>query len=236
MLYKISDLIVEYNPNYDILKKRSDKYLIKDNSIKVNFKIKINENDIKKVKDSNQEITSELAEYIVVGTTFYNALLHYKGCLLHSSAVVIDNEGYLFSAPSGTGKSTHTNLWIKYLSDKKPYILNDDKPAIRVIDNEVWAYGTPFSGKYDISQNKKVKLKGICFIEQSEKNSIERIENDEAIKLFLEQTLVEISEKNMIRLLEIVDIIIRQVPVYKLKCNISEEAVRLSYETMKKNN
>ena len=54
--------------------------------------------------------------------------------------------------------------------------------------------------------------------------------------IFLEQTLVEISEKNMIRLLEIVDIIIRQVPVYKLKCNISEEAVRLSYETMKKNN
>lgn len=236
MLYKISDLIVEYNPIYDMLRKRSDKYLIKDSSTKVNFKIIVNENDIKKVKDSDQEINSELAEYIVAGAILSNALLQYKGCLLHSSAVVIDNECYLFSATSGTGKSTHTNLWIKYLSDKKPYILNDDKPAIRIIDNEIWAYGTPFSGKYDINKNKKAKVKSICFIQQSKTNTVEKMENDEAIKLFMEQILVETDKESMIRLLEIVDIIIRQVPVYKLKCNISEEAVRLSYETMKKSN
>ena len=92
---------------------------------------------------------------------------NYNGCVLHSSSVVIDNEAYLFSAPSGTGKSTHASLWVKYLTEKEPYILNDDNPAIRIINGNIYAYGTPFSGKHDISVNQKAKLQGICFLKQS---------------------------------------------------------------------
>lgn len=233
MLYNIADLIVEYDSKYNILKERSNKYLIKENNKRIDFKIDVNEREIEKLEDSNQEITSELAEYILTGIRFYKNLLEYKGCLLHSSAVVIDNESYLFSATSGTGKSTHTKLWMKYLANKNPYILNDDKPAIRIIDNEIWTYGTPFSGVDDISENKKVKLKAICFIERSETNSIERIKNDEAIKLMLEQTLNSVNGKRMMKFLEIADIILKQIPIYKLKCNMTEEAVKLAYKTMK---
>lgn len=233
MLYKIADLIIEYSPNYNILKERSNKYLIDKSNRKPDFKIEISNDEIQEVKDSYEEITLELAEYMRIGTRFYQKLLKYKGCLLHSSAIVVDDESYLFSATSGTGKSTHTGLWMKYLENKNKYIINDDKPAIRIIDNKIWTYGTPFSGKYDINENKRAKLKAICFIERSETNSIERIKNDEAIKLFLEQTLTELRVENMMKLLQILDTIVKQTPVYKLKCDMSEEAARLSYKTMK---
>ena len=233
MLYKIADLIIEYSSNYNVLKERSNKYLITDNTLKPDSKIKVSNDEIKEIEDSYEENTTELAEYIVTGVKFYKELVNYKGCLLHSSAIVVDNESYLFSATSGTGKSTHTGLWMKYLKNKEKYILNDDKPAIRIIDNKIWTYGTPFSGKYDINENKKVKLKAICFIERSETNSIERLENDQAIKLFLEQTITDLNALEMMNLLETLDTIIKQIPVYKLKCNISEEAVKLAYKTMK---
>ena len=233
MLYKIADLIIEYSSNYNVLKERSNKYLITDNTLKPDSKIKVSNDEIKEIEDSYEENNTELAEYIVTGVKFYKELVNYKGCLLHSSAIVVDNESYLFSATSGTGKSTHTGLWMKYLKNKEKYILNDDKPAIRIIDNKIWTYGTPFSGKYDINENKKVKLKAICFIERSETNSIERLENDQAIKLFLEQTITDLNALEMMNLLETLDTIIKQIPVYKLKCNISEEAVKLAYKTMK---
>ena len=87
--------------------------------------------------------------------------------MLHASAVVVDGDAYLFSAPCGTGKSTHASLWLKYLKHKNPYILNDDKPAIRIVNDNIYVYGTPFSGKTDKNKNEKANLKGIAFLEQS---------------------------------------------------------------------
>ena len=72
--------------------------------------------------------------------------------LLHSSAVVVDGYAYLFSADSGTGKSTHTGLWKQHFGDRA-YIINDDKPAIRKVDGEWYVFGTPWSGKTDTSVN-----------------------------------------------------------------------------------
>lgn len=231
MKYKIADILVEFNPRYNMLKTRAEKYLTEE-SKKRDFCIIVNDEHIKKEKQIDSTITSEEAEYMLVGTTFYKVLLRLKGCLLHSSAVVIDEEAYLFSAPCGTGKSTHTSLWLKYLSDKKPYILNDDKPAIRIMEDGIFAYGTPFSGKHDISENKKVKLKSICFIEQSKVNSIKKLEPKEAVKLFFEQTSLYMNNTETMLFFDILEIILKEIPIYKFKCNMSEEAVHMSYQTM----
>lgn len=236
MKYQIADVVVDFDAKFDMLKVRSNKYLTTDVDKKKNFIMYVNDEHIQKIKDGNQEITSELAEYIAMGNTFYRALLNYKGCLLHSSAVVIDDESYLFSADSGVGKSTHTSLWLKYLADKMPYILNDDKPAIRIMEDGIFAYGTPFSGKHNKNENKKVKLKAICFIERAKINCIRKVESQEAIKLFLQQTLMKLNEEEMINLLDILDTIIREIPIYKLYCDMSEEAVLLAYNTMKGEN
>lgn len=232
MKYKIADLIVEFNAKYDVLNKRATKYLCSENK-KEDFKILVNHEMIEKEKKNDKTLTNELAEYMIMGTTFYKTLLNYNGCLLHASAVVIDNEAYLFSADCGTGKSTHTSLWLKYLNEKSPYILNDDKPAIRIMEDGIYAYGTPFSGKHDISKNAKAKLKGICFIEQASQNSIKRIEPKEAITLFFEQTLRKLTKEQMLKLLDVMDILLKEIPIYKLYCDMSKEAVTLSYKTMR---
>lgn len=235
MKYEIADLIVEFEAKYNMLKTRSNKYLVEDER-KRNFKIYLTDEDIKKEMATDSEMDEELAEYMVMGTTFYKALLSKKGCLLHSSAVAVDNEAYLFSADCGTGKSTHTSLWLKYLADKNPYILNDDKPAIRIMDDGIYCYGTPFSGKHDISENKKVKLKSICFLDRAKTNHIEKIEPKDAVKLFFKQTIRKLNKDEMLKLFDILDIILKEIPIYKLYCNMSEEAVQLSYKTMRGEN
>ena len=154
MKYKIADLMIEFNAKYNTTNKRAEKYIYKANQ-KIDFKITVSDESIKKEKEFDELLTNEFAEYLIMGTNFYKGLLNYNGCLLHASAVVLDDEAYLFSANCGTGKSTHASLWLKYLNEKNPYILNDDKPAIRIMEDGIYAYGTPFSGKHDISQNKE---------------------------------------------------------------------------------
>lgn len=232
MKYQIADLMVEYNPKYDMLKTRSEKYKMETNQ-ESDFQMTITEQEIQEALKNYQEGTEKsVVEYVQMSSKFYYSLLKYHGCLLHASCVVVDDEAYLFSADSGTGKSTHTGLWLRYLADKSPYILNDDKPALRVFDDGVYAYGTPFSGKYDISENRKVKVKGICFLEQSDTNTIWKLESSKAIQLFLEQTTYHLSQENMGKLLDVLEVIMENVPIYKMQCNISQEAVKMSYEMM----
>ena len=145
----------------------------------------------------------------------------------------MDGKAYLFSADSGTGKSTHTKQWQKYFGEDRALIINDDKPAIRKEKSGWTVYGTPFSGKTDENLNRKAVLQGICMLERGEQNTIERIGVWEAIPLLMRQTIVPRNEELAGELLEILDQLLSEVPIYRLKCNISEEAVLTAYEMMR---
>ena len=162
-----------------------------------------------------------------MGEAFYYNLLNHNGILLHASCIEKDGVAYLFSAKSGVGKSTHTHLWLDKFPDAR--MINDDKPAIRLIDGEYCACGTPFSGKNDESANIAAPIKAIVFLERSTKNSISRISPQSAIPLFLAQTIRPSAASVMDKLLTVLDGVLKNVPIYKLKCNISEEAVMTSY-------
>ena len=232
MKYRIADLNVEFEPKFDMLKKRAEKYQM-EGAEEADFEMLISENTWQREKAKDPNLDLEVYEYMQIGWQFYTKLLERQGCLLHASAVVVDDEAYLFSADCGTGKSTHTSLWLKYLADKNPYILNDDKPAIRVTENGIFAYGTPFSGKHDISRNEKVALKAICFIEQSKVNFMRKVEPKEAIELFFGQTIRDLKEEQIAQFFDVLEKIIKEIPIYKLYCDRSKEAVELSYQTMK---
>ena len=170
-------------------------------------------------------------EYMGTGTSFYRQLLNYDGLLLHSSAVMMDGEAYLFSAPSGTGKSTHTQLWLQVFGDRAK-ILNDDKPAMR-LENGVWyAYGTPWSGKYDYSVNTKVPLAGICILSRGDDNRILPYGGAKAIHDILTQTIRSSDADAMIKLLELLDQLVTAVPVWKMECTPDPEAARVAYRAM----
>lgn len=103
MKYKIADLVVEFEAKYDMLKTRANKYLLAENE-KRNFKLYVTEEGIREELLLNPNMNEEIIEYMIMGSFFYKALLMKNGCLLHASAVVIDDEAYLFSAPCGTRK------------------------------------------------------------------------------------------------------------------------------------
>ena len=137
----------------------------------------------------------------------------------------------LFIAPSRTGKSTHTRLWRQLLGDGVRFI-NDDKPALRYLDGRWYAYGTPWSGKHDINTNMKAELAGIAFLERAEHNSIEPFRGPRAVRAFLEQTSRPRNPEKRIQILELLDALLSQVPVWKLHCNMEPEAVEVSYAAM----
>ena len=184
-----------------------------------------------KLKEKYPYLSDEDGEYLATGALFYKHLLDFGGFSLHSSAVVMDGRAYLFTADCGTGKSTHTGLWLKAFGDRA-YILNDDKPALRLEDGVWYAYGTPWSGKHDISANVRVPLGGIAVVNRSETNWLERFSGKEAVVQIFRQLNRTRSTEYRIKLLELLDKLIVQVPVWKLHCNMDVEAAVIAYETM----
>lgn len=229
--YKIAGIIVEMNFLYERTKQQSIPYLI-NTDLDAQIKLELSQDFINKKTLEYPHLTNDEIEYIFLGQMFYRKILRFGGILLHSSAVVKDGVAYLFSAPSGTGKSTHTSLWLKKFDDA--YILNDDKPAILFIDNKLYASGTPFSGKCDLSKNEIVPLQGICFIERSENNWIKPLDKKQAIFEILNQTERIPYQEDTLLILDLIDKVVSNAKIYKMGCNISSEAVDTSYNEMKK--
>lgn len=187
--------------------------------------------DPQRVLQNNPEtLTLDNAEYLATGSSFGKQLLYFDGFQLHSSAVMLDGKAYLFSAPSGTGKSTHTQKWCRLFGAK---LLNDDKPVLRLQEGQWIAYGTPWSGKHDLSTPAGVPLAGIAFLQRSEENSIRRLTPQEAVPMLISQTLLYLNQEQMILQLNLVDQLLRQIPVWLLQCRNDDEAAYLSLENMR---
>lgn len=228
---KVADVNLEIDLKYDKTIRQSKDYELEFD--KPNISINIPDEEYAEFKKEAPYLSDEDIEYIYTGAAFYEALLHFNGFMLHSSGVVVDNYAYLFSADPGTGKSTHTDLWVKYFGSERAKIINDDKPAIRMIDDQIYVYGTPWSGKTDQNINMRVPLGAIVFLERSTDNWVKEIEPKEAIPLILQQTIRPREPDVMIKLLDMLDIVLRRIKLYRLGCNISEEAVKVSYNGIK---
>jgi len=234
-IYKIAELIVNLENKGKTLEKQGKVYLT-DKSETADITITLTYEFIKSKQKENPHLTIDECQYIWTGSEFYHKLLDFDGFMLHASALAMDNKAYLFSAKSGTGKSTHTELWQKCFGEDRAVIINDDKPAIRFINNLFYVYGTPWSGKSDKNLDMKVPLKGIIFIERSETNWIKRIDSKQAIKLILDQTLRPKKIEKMDKLLGMIDKLLKIVPIYKMGCDISEGAVKLAYSVLNERN
>ena len=177
--------------------------------------------------------SSELFEYIVSSTAFNLKLINSGGMMFHSSCIEFNDEAICFSAPSGTGKSTHTSLWKQVFGDKVRFI-NDDKPAIRFNENgKAIAYGLPYSGKNFINANISAPVKAVVFIERANSNSIRQIDGIEAVYKILNQTVKFLPDKEITaKLLDTVERFVTSVPTYILSCDISEDAVKVCYNEL----
>lgn len=177
---------------------------------------------------SSDDYREELAVYRKIA----EKMPDYNTVLFHGSVIAVDGQGFLFTAKSGTGKSTHTRLWREYFGDKA-IMVNDDKPLLKITDNGVIAYGTPYNGKHQLGCNMSVPLKALCIITRGEKNRIVRIEKADAYAMLLQQVYRPIKTLQMAKTLRLIDELAVNVELYRLTCNMDIEAAEVAFNGMK---
>ena len=170
-------------------------------------------------------------ETIALQRKIAERLLAFDTILFHGSAVAVDGACYLFTAKSGTGKSTHTRLWRELLGERA-VMVNDDKPFLRIADGGVTAYGTPWNGKHRLGANIAVPLKAICILERGEENRIVPITAKEALPMLLQQSHRPADRRMLMKYLELLDGLAEGTAFYRLECNMDSDAARVSYEAM----
>ncbi len=160
------------------------------------------------------DLTPAEIELILMVTRFSARLLSYNGFCLHASAIAFQNHGILFSADSDIGKSTHTRLWQQHFGQNAVKIINDDKPALRHVDDTFFVYRTPFSSNSEENLDVKFPLHSIVFLEQAVSNSIRRLTTLEALPLIMKQTLrPKNSIEYMDNLLSLLNSLLLTIPV-----------------------
>lgn len=236
-VYRIAGINVMMNPQGNLLKERSEKYLVNGGADTADMCIDENDKAFANWLERFKNSSFELNEYSWYGYEFYKRLVDFGGLFLHGSAIAAEGQAYIFSGNKGAGKSTHTSLWLKYFKEKNlgvhPVVINDDKPALLFKDDKVFACGTPFSGKTDKNANIKAPLCGVCFISKGEKNKINEITKQQALKLAMGQTLFFKDKVYIEKYLFLLKKLIENVIFYQMKADISFEAVKVSYSKMK---
>ncbi|HOH86785.1 hypothetical protein [Ruminococcus sp.] len=152
--------------------------------------------------------------------------------LFHGSVVAVDGVGYLYTAKSGTGKSTHTRLWREYFGSRA-VMVNDDKPLLRISESGVTAFGTPYNGKHRLGANISVPLKAICILTRAAENSIVPISAAEAYPMLIQQIYRPSDMAKMQKTLTLADMLAEQTALYRLGCNMDISAAVTAYEGMR---
>ncbi|MBQ8403193.1 MAG: hypothetical protein IJX55_02060 [Clostridia bacterium] len=172
-------------------------------------------------------------ETLAVYRKIADKMVFFDTLLFHGSAIAVDGEAYLFTAKSGTGKSTHTRLW-RELFGERAVMINDDKPLIRITEAGAVVYGTPWNGKHRLGTNACAPLRAICILERDTVNHIEKTDRKSAYPLILQQTHRPARSGAMIMTLGLTDKLSDKIPIYRLGCNMEPEAARVAYEGMNK--
>ena len=172
-------------------------------------------------------------EYYAVQRKISEAMPMHGGMLMHGAVVADSGYAYMFTAPSGVGKSTRASLWLKTYPDA--YIINGDKPFIRLKGDSVIAYGSPWCGKERWNTNVGVPLRAIFLLERSSGlemgSQIQKITIAEAYVALLNQIYQPEHPQAMANSLKLLKEIGEKVDLYRFRSTPTEEAVRLAYET-----
>ncbi|MBO5927474.1 MAG: hypothetical protein J6Q32_01300 [Clostridia bacterium] len=230
---KIADVVFGVHPIYADCKRFCSDFIYAG-AEEPEFIIKIEKSDIEREKSAcyPEDYPESYLETLALSRIFSSKLLsQYQGMLFHCSSVKYNGNAYLFTAPSGTGKSTHASYWKRLLGDKA-VIINDDKPIIRRINGKFYLFGSPWNGKHHIGVNDYAPLKAICVLTRGEQNSIEKINAEKAIPVLLEQTVRPSNAEDMFKLLDLIDAIVKESGLYLLKCNIDPESAKVSFKGM----
>lgn len=182
----------------------------------IDYERNCSEND-----EAQDDYGSDYLETLALYRKIVHVLLCHDVLLFHGSAISVDGDAYLFTATSGTGKSTHTALWKKLLGERMCYI-NDDKPLLLIRDGHVTAFGTPWDGKHHRSNNISSPVKAICILSRSSANHIRSINRKEAFPTLCQQSYRPKQPEALRKTLQLIAQLSGGVDLYSMGCNMSQ--------------
>lgn len=128
---------------------------------------------------------------------FEKVLMKHRGVVLHSSFVIWNGQAILFTAPSGTGKSTQAMLWEKY---RGAVIANGDRTILKIQNGQVYAYGMPICGSSDICRNVTVPVRAIIYLSQAAENQVEELDLKQKIKKLISEITINFFDRNFLEM------------------------------------
>ena len=230
MIYEIAGLRVRIENKYEFTTKFCQEYLSEDQISAEDILAKITDEEFEEEKSASPGYSDGYIENICLYRCICKQMPSFNRMLMHCSVLEYDGNAYAFLGRSGTGKSTHTKLWLKHLSPTR--VINGDKPILEYKNGEFIAYGTPWMGKERWGTMAQAPLKGLCFLEQAKVNSLRKLAISEVSAKLFTQILIPSDESNAVATLDLLDKMIVSTPAYLLQCDISEDAVRCSFEGM----
>lgn len=175
--------------------------------------------------------TPEALERLQLCRRIAEVLPKYDRVLFHGSSLAVDGRGVLFTAKSGTGKSTHTRFWRETFGDRVRMI-NDDKPFLHIGEDGVTVYGTPWRGKHSLGENTQAPLEAIYFVNRGQENLVQSISPRELYPLLLQQTYTPDDPAAMGKTLALVERLSRSVKLLKLYCNLDSQAAQVALDAL----
>lgn len=181
--------------------------------------------------DSGYVETDDYLETLSVYRKLCEKLLDCNILLIHGSCLAIDGSGYLFTAKSGTGKSTHTRNWRKLFGDRV-VMVNDDKPLVDVSSMQI--FGTPWDGKHHLSTNMSATLKSVVILTRSADNFIREIPAKDALERMMNQTYMPQDSIKKLKTFQLLGQLMQNLRFYVLGCNMDIESAQVAYDGLNK--
>ena len=239
--YQIAGAVIQIDSLYELIHDYCKDYRVDGQA---DFFVSIKEEDIAFEREKSdreneleglpkQDFSDAYLETLAVYRKIADRMLKRDTLLFHGSAIAVDGRAVLFTAKSGTGKSTHTRLWRQVFGDRA-VMVNDDKPFLKLTETGVLACGSPWSGKHGLDTNITVPLQGICILERGRENQIHRISPEEALPMLLHQSYCPLEPEKGARFEERVRLLAETVPLWHMYCNMDPSAAEVSHKAMSK--
>lgn len=229
MLYRLFDLNIMINERYPETEYALREYL-SGGSGEADMLIRITDSEIAEERNRDRVNSDAYLEMICIFRHITEEIPDFDGMFVHSAVLDADGNGYMLTGKSGAGKSTLAIGWLKYMKNVK--VINGDKPILRFFPDGIYAYGSPWCGTQGLNVNGKVKLSSGGFVVQSERNFAVPLNSNEVFKRLLNQTVIPRSAERRLKHFELLDRLIKEIPFCEINCDISQNAVEMSYSAM----
>ena len=230
---KIANIVFEINAFNETTKKYCAKFINED---KPNYVITMTEQDL--INESTNSENGKVyvnEEISALYRKIADLLVEDNIIVFHGSSFKVNEQGYIITARSGVGKSTHVKLLERYIGDDFAYI-NDDKPLLKMDDENIIIYSSPWNGKERRGNNNNAPLKAIIFLARGIDNTYKLLNNKEDIYFrLLSQAYLPKEKAKREKALKIIDKMVKNINFYEINVNMDIDAAKMTYEKIIRN-